>query len=105
MGYISAATAKSILELIKIHQFKWKTTNKEDIGAFAQELYSIYPAAVTVGGWYDSETKTMKNTPIEGVMYTPWSVDYSKLVPIIVRITQDLETRLTVVEAAIANLI
>jgi len=63
---------------------------KEDIGRvvtgfIAQELYDVVPAAVTVGG--DNE-KTH-----------PWSVDFSKLVPLLVKEVQDLRARVAQLES------
>lgn len=73
-GILAGDKAIEILRLISIHEFKWKATGKKDIGAFAQELYEVYPAAVTPG-----ET---------------WAVDYSKLVPVLVSALQAVVSRL-----------
>lgn len=45
-------------------------------GFLAQDLYKIYPQAVSVGG---DDPKTQ-----------PWQVDYSKIVPLLVKSVQDL---------------
>lgn len=56
-------------------------------GYIAQELYEVYPDAVTVG----SETK-------------PWAVDYSKLTPLLVKSTQEVNLKITGVEERLAAL-
>jgi Chaperone of endosialidase/Head domain of trimeric autotransporter adhesin len=73
----------STIKNIKIHNYTWKETNTADIGVFAQELYAAYPNAVTKGD-YEGETDPAK-------IKSRWQVDYSKLVPVLVAATQELE--------------
>jgi hypothetical protein len=47
-------------------------------GFIAQELYDVYPQAVTAGG---DDPKT-----------NPWQVDYGKLTPLLVKSVQDLQS-------------
>jgi hypothetical protein len=70
----------NILNQIKIHDFTWKDDLNNNLytGVFAQELYNIYPHAVT---------KPINET--DG-----WMVDYSKLTPIIVSSIQDLDLKI-----------
>ncbi|NJN34727.1 MAG: hypothetical protein HC817_11220, partial [Saprospiraceae bacterium] len=70
------------LKKIKIHDYTWKETSQKDIGVFAQELYKIYPNAVTKGD--DNPTEITKR----------WQVDYSKLVPVLVAATQEQQTQI-----------
>lgn len=78
-GELPDDKAMEILRLISIHEFRWKESGEADIGVFAQELYEVYPKAVSVD---------------------PWSVDYSKLVPVLVRALQGLDQRIAALEAA-----
>lgn len=93
LGESAADVLGGILDRIKIHDFRWLATGSPDVGVFAQELHELVPQAVTVGGWDKQE-------------YTPWMVDYSKLVPVLVRAlqqtraqVQDQEQRIAAIEA------
>ena len=59
-------------------------------GFIAQELYDVYPQAVTVGG---DDPKT-----------NPWQVDYGKLTPLLVRSVQDLQAENDQLKAESASL-
>jgi len=87
-GVLDNAVAADIIRLISIHNFKWKDEHggSDDIGAFAQELYKIYPQAVRVGG------------EDENGIYQPWQVDYSKLVIPLVSAWQNIDERLKALE-------
>jgi hypothetical protein len=100
-GQLSYDQARAILRLIIIHRFRWKATGTEDIGAFAQELYEVYPAAVSRGGWWDAKSQSWSDVEIEGVLYSPWGVDYSKLVPIIIPVVEGNAVRLDALEALV----
>lgn len=91
-GTLSYEDALAIMELITIHNFEWLETGDDDVGVFAQELYEIYPRAVSVGGWY-LEDGSPADEGTEGAIYSPWGVDYSKLMPIIVRVLQEVAKR------------
>lgn len=73
------STRYSINELLKIavkdYNYIADSANTKTTGFIAQELYKIYPEAVSVGG--DDE-----NTE-------PWQVDYGKLTPLLVKAIQD----------------
>ena len=68
-----------LLNQIQIHDFTWKgdTHNTVYTGVYAQELYDVYPHAVT---------KPVKDSD-------NWMVDYSKLTPVIVASIQDLDIK------------
>lgn len=91
-GIMSADQARKIMSLIAIHSFTWKIDGSKADGVFAQELYKVYPQAVQVG----------KGKPgAKG--FEPWSVDYSKLVPVMLRAQQDVTARLEKLETAAAS--
>jgi len=88
---LSFEDAKRVVELIALYNFTWAGTDIQDIGVFAQELYEIYPRAVTKGGWFlvdDDAVEVPAGT--EGATYIPWSVDYSKLMPVVLRVIQGI---------------
>jgi len=66
-------------DLLKIqvadYNYKSDTSKKRTTGFLAQDLYKVYPNAVSPGG---DDEKT-----------NPWSVDYSKLTPLLVKAIQD----------------
>ncbi|MBP9715221.1 MAG: tail fiber domain-containing protein [Candidatus Pacebacteria bacterium] len=69
-----------LLNQIQIHDFTWKNDTNDNIytGVYAQELYDIYPHAVT--------------KPVNP--NDNWMVDYSKLTPVVVASIQDLDIKL-----------
>jgi len=73
----------TIIDNIKVRKFDWKVDdNHQRYGFVAQELHTIYPEAV-------------------GVMNDPeasMSVDYSKLVPVLVKEIQSLRARVSALE-------
>jgi hypothetical protein len=85
-GALTFEQARAILDLIAFHNYRWKADNRAEHGVFAQELHTIYPNAVRVGGWVrqdDKDEEMACHEGDEGAWYVPWSVDYSRLVPVI----------------------
>lgn len=91
-GEISEDACLAILELLRFHAFRWEYDNSADMGVFAQELYAIYPKAVVVGHGAPGDED-----------FTPWGVDYSKLVPVLGRCLQSVNRRLRNVEDRLDN--
>lgn len=80
----SSATAK--LNSISVRSYDWKADDSHvQHGMVAQELHAVLPEAVCVGG--ENETTA------------PWSVDYSKLVPLLTKALQEALTRVGTLEA------
>ncbi len=80
---IDAVDAGSKIDAIRIRQFDWKGNGEhQDYGVVAQELQSVAPEAVSEG--YDEEDM--------------WSVDYSKLVPTLIKEIQSLRNRVAQLE-------
>ncbi len=73
LGIVSGADARAILQDIVIRNYRWIATGEQSIGAFAQELYQVYPDAVTPGHGEPGEPNFM-----------PWVVDYSRLIPLLI---------------------
>ena len=84
----------STIKSINIHNYTWKEDQRKDVGVFAQELYKVFPIAVSKG---DDNASLDKNQKI-------WQVDYSKLVPVLIAATQELSKKIEELEAKNANL-
>jgi len=93
--------AMEIMRLIKIHKFKFKGSDREEYGPFAQELYEIYPHAVTPGFWTAVNPATGEENKCQEcdvAQYTPWAVDKSKLMDVVIVAIQDIDERLKKLE-------
>ena len=77
--------ALEIASKIKMYDFKWNSNNTRDYGVIAHELQEVFPQAVV--GEKDAEE-------MQGV-------DYSKLVPILLKSIQELEARVKELEKEI----
>jgi hypothetical protein len=78
-----AGDAGAKIDAIQIRQFDWKDSNHhEDFGVIAQELNEVAPEAVSQG--YTEEDM--------------WGVDYSKLVPTLIKEIQSLRNRVAQLE-------
>ncbi|MCX6106274.1 MAG: tail fiber domain-containing protein, partial [Proteobacteria bacterium] len=75
-----SASGLDLLTKIKVRDYNYiaDPDKQTQQGFIAQELYDIYPQAVTVGG---EDPKTH-----------PWQVDYGKLTPLLVKSVQDLQS-------------
>jgi hypothetical protein len=87
--------AISIINKMKPKNFKWKDYNITSEGFYAQELYDVYPQAVSVGNDELTEDGKLKN---------PWQVDHSKLVPVLVKSIQELSAKNTTLEERLTAL-
>jgi hypothetical protein len=80
----NAADAGNKVDALQVRQFDWKETgNHVDYGFIAQELHEVAPQAVS------------KPEDDEAM----WSVDYSKLVPMLVKEIQSLRARVAQLES------
>jgi hypothetical protein len=69
----------------------------EYFGFFAQELYEVYPQAVSPG--IDASEQN-----IDLVKMDPWSIDYSKLTPLLTKAIQELCIKVEVLEQKVVEL-
>ena len=83
-----ADSAGAVIDAIEIVKHDWKAGGHTRYGMIAQDLHSVAPEAVSVGDADDVED--FKN---------PWGVDYSKLVPMLVKELQSLRKRVAELEA------
>lgn len=78
-----AKPAGQVIDAIEVVSFKWKGhDSRVDYGVIAQDLQPTFPTAVS-----------------EGIGEVPWGVDYSKLVPLLVKELQELRKRVAELEA------
>ncbi len=86
----NTASSLNVLNQIKIHDFTWKNDANHNLytGVFAQELYNVYPHAVT--------------KPINDA--DKWMVDYSKLTPVMIASIQELDLNLNAIAGTITPL-
>jgi len=82
----AADDAGSVVDSIQIVKHDWKAGGHVRYGVIAQDLYAVAPEAVKVGD--DSEEVT-----------DAWGVDYSKLVPMLVKEIQSLRARVAQLES------
>ena len=79
-----------IIDAIQPRLYDWNWGGKDYHGFIAQELHNVFPEAVSKGD--DNETIT-----------NSWSVDYSKLTPILVAEIKELRSRVTSLETMLAE--
>jgi hypothetical protein len=84
---VAAPDAGSDIDAINIVSYDWKSSPDHTVkyGVIAQELVAVMPDAVSVGDGGDEIEKT-------------WGVDYSKLVPMLVKELQSLRARVAELE-------
>ncbi len=85
----AAPEAGAKIDAIEIVSHDWKSAPDEHVefGVVAQDLYAVAPQAVSVGDDGEEVEKT-------------WGVDYSKLVPMLVKEIQSLRARVAALEGA-----
>ncbi|MBN1115593.1 MAG: tail fiber domain-containing protein [Bacteroidales bacterium] len=69
---------------IKVYDFNFINSDKLETGFAAQELFSVFPGAVSIGG--------------ENPITDPWGVDYGKLTPLITKSVQELNAKVDSLE-------
>jgi hypothetical protein len=80
---VDSGSAQPIIESIKIREFDWVSGEHQRFGVVAQELIDVAPEAVSVGRKEDDS----------------WGVDYSKLVPHLIKYVQELNAKVVELEA------
>lgn len=97
IGDAPQAKSLSILSNTRLREFSWKNddTNKPQIGVIAQELYEVFPGAVSVGGDYEVVDEDGK----AATKYKPWSVDKTAYQYHLVAGWQNHESRIAAIEA------
>ena len=85
---VDAGSAKEKIEAIKIREFDWITGEHQKFGVIAQELIEVAPEAVCAGRTENDH----------------WGVDYSKLVPSLIKYVQEQQALITQLTARITAL-
>ena len=86
---VDAGSGLAKLANVKIRSFDWISNKQQvDFGLIAQELNDVAPEAVTQG--IDNE---------DGSIDKPWQVDASALVPAMIKAIQELNAKVTALEA------
>ena len=84
---------------LKVKRFKWKKSNREDIGLIAQEAYEHCPEAVYVGNdevWEEDNHDMEK----KGDLKKPWGMQRERLLPMVIKAIQELSAKVTALENA-----
>jgi len=82
-----AGSASALIDSIQIVEHDWKAGGHVRFGVIAQDVQTVAPEVVFVG----DEGEEVKS---------PWGVDYSKLVPALIKEVQTLRARVASLEAA-----
>jgi hypothetical protein len=84
---VDAPSAGELLDRVQVRSYDWISKPSEHVehGFIAQELVEVVPSAVKAGDKSDD-------------IWTVWGVDYSKLVPLLVKEIQELRERVKVLE-------
>ena len=87
---------------IKVRRFKWKHSDKEDVGFIAQELETCVPDAVEVGSdeVYSKEEADANLTAVEGALKNPYGVSREMLIPMMIKSIQELSAKVEALENA-----
>ena len=83
-----ADDAGSVIDSIEVVKHDWKVGGHVRFGVIAQDLHVVAPEAVGTGDTDDVEE-----------LKQPWGVDYSKLVPMLIKEVQSLRKRVAELEA------
>jgi hypothetical protein len=85
---VPAPSASDVIDAIQIVSHDWKSAPDEHVtyGVIAQDLHAVAPQAVLQGDDGDEIEKA-------------WGVDYSKLVPMLIKEVQSLRARVAALEA------
>jgi hypothetical protein len=102
IGDAPQARSLDILSQTRLREYSWKSdeTNKPQIGVIAQELYEVFPGAVSVGG----ELAGVDEDGNPTTKYHPWSVDKTAYQFHLVAGWQNHEAKIAALEARLAAL-
>lgn len=90
-----------LIDAVQLRDFDFKTDGTHvSCGTIAQELYEIFPEAVSVPANEIIELTDHEGKATGEEMFIPWGVDYSKLVPVLIKELQSLRQRVAQLEAA-----
>lgn len=94
-GLVTEERIGSIMDTLQVHDFDWNEgTVTDQIGLFAQEAIDVLPESIV------NAPSVEPATADEDEMYVAASLDYSKIVPILIAECQFLRQRVEALEAA-----
>ena len=91
---VDASSQLNLIKNLQVREFDWKTDSRHDVGLIAQELHEHIPNIVTVG----SDKKDVRG------FTTPWSIDYGKLTPYLVKAIQEQQEQIEQLKTEIQTL-
>lgn len=80
----------SLIDALEVWQFDWTHGRGGGFGVMAQDAHEVFPDAVTPGKGEPGDEE-----------FEPWSVDYSKFAPLLLREIRQLRRRIADLEAAV----
>ena len=87
---VDASSQLDLINNIRVREFDWKVNGYHEVGMIAQELNTVVPSVVQEGG--------------DDITEQPWTVDYGKLTPYLIKAIQELKTELDAAKARITEL-
>ena len=91
---VDASSQLNLIKNLQVREFDWKTDSRHDVGLIAQELHEHIPNVVTVG----SDEKDVQGHT------TPWSIDYGKLTPYLLKAIQEQQEQIEQLKTEIQTL-
>ena len=91
---LSAPSALPVIDSIKVKSFDFKEDGRHvDYGVIAQELYEVFPSAVSLGT--DKE---------DGSIEKPWAVGLEPTIPLLIKAIQEQQEIINDLRARVAQL-
>ena len=75
---VDASSQLNVINSIQVREFDWKVNGYHEVGMIAQELHAVVPSVVQEGG--------------DDITEEPWTVDYGKLTPYLIKAIQEQQT-------------
>ena len=75
---VDASSQLDLINNIRVREFDWKVNGYHEVGMIAQELNTVVPSVVQEGG--------------DDITEQPWTVDYGKLTPYLIKAIQEQQT-------------
>jgi hypothetical protein len=105
-----AGDVSSIIDALKIHKYTWKDADAkvgEQIGVFAQEVLDVTGIPYGIASPAETRNEVVETTidkdgnevETKGNVYYPASIDYGKLVPLLVQEIKSLRARVAALES------
>lgn len=106
LGAAPIEVSKNIVLSAPISEFAWKDDPEQrpQIGPIAQELYAVFPGAVSVGGMVEREVTDEEGNTTIVEEYQPWGVDKTAFTFHLVVCVQDLYEQVETLKAKVAAL-